>query len=112
ADWRTEYDVVEALRELDHDVRVLGVEDDIEELGRAARAFRPHVVFNFLVEFHGAAHYDQHVTSYLELLRQPYTGCNPRGLALARDKALSKTLLAAAGIRVPRFILFPRGPRG
>jgi hypothetical protein len=25
-----------------------------------------------------------HVVSYLELRKQPYTGCNPRGLTLAR----------------------------
>ena len=32
--------------------------------------------------------FDQNVVSYLELLRVPYTGCNPRGLMLSRDKAL------------------------
>jgi hypothetical protein len=41
--------------------------------------------------------------SYLELLRLPYTGCNPRGLILARDKALSKKLLAYHRIPVPEF---------
>ena len=45
--------------------------------------------------------YDAHVVSYLELMRQPYTGCNPRGLMLARDKALSKKLLTYHRIRVP-----------
>jgi D-alanine-D-alanine ligase len=111
ADWRTEYDVVEALHELGHAVRVFGVDDDVDALARACRDYRPHVVFNLLVEFHGAARYDQHVVSFFELLRQPYTGCNPLGLSLARDKALSKTILARHGIRVPRFALFPRGPR-
>jgi D-alanine-D-alanine ligase len=38
--------------------------------------------------------YDQNVASYLELLQVPYTGCNPRGLMLARGKDLSKTLVA------------------
>src|SRR6185503_2821577 len=41
----------------------------------------------------------------------PYTGCNPRGLTLARDKALSKHLLAAHGVDVPRFQVFERGSR-
>jgi D-alanine-D-alanine ligase len=53
--------------------------------------------------------YDQHVVSYLELLHQPYTGCNPRGLVLARDKALSKKLLHYHRIPVPEFHVFPRG---
>jgi D-alanine-D-alanine ligase len=53
--------------------------------------------------------YDQHVVSYLELLRKRYTGCNPTGLLLARDKAISKQLLAFHRIRVPRFAVFPFG---
>ncbi len=111
APWRTEYDVVSALRELGHAVRVLGVEDEIDVLRSACREFTPDVVFNLLVEFHGAAPYDQHVASYFELLKQPYTGCNPLGLSLARDKALSKKILLHHRIRVPRFALFPRGKR-
>jgi D-alanine-D-alanine ligase len=63
------------------------------------------------VHFHGVAVYDQHVVSYMELLKKPYTGCNPRGLMLARDKALSKQLLAFHRIRVPRFQVFPIGRR-
>jgi D-alanine-D-alanine ligase len=39
----------------------------------------------------------------------PYTGCNPRGLTLARDKALSKKLLAYHRIPVPEFTVVPRG---
>jgi D-alanine-D-alanine ligase len=64
---------------------------------------------NLLVEFHGAASYDQHVASYLELLRTNYTGCNPRGLTLARDKALSKEILTYHRVRVPEFQVFERG---
>lgn len=111
ADWRTEFDVLSALRDLGHGAEAAGIPDDVDHLRRAVKEFRPHVCFNLLVEFHGAAHYDQHLVSYLELLRQDYTGCNPRGLTLARDKALSKTLAAAAGVRVPGFAVYPRGRR-
>ncbi len=60
--------------------------------------------------------YDQHVVSYLELLKRRYTGCNPRGLMLAHDKALSKQVLAYHRIAVPEFVVFPmnrkfRAPR-
>jgi len=41
--------------------------------------------------------------SHLELLKLAYTGCNPRGLLLARDKSLSKKLLAYHRIEVPEF---------
>ncbi len=30
------------------------------------------------------------VASYLELMQQPYTGCNPIGLMLSKDKAIAK----------------------
>ena len=109
SDFRAEFDVVTTLGELGHEVEVAGVPDDIEVLRRSVEAFDPQVCFNLLVEFHGSARYDQHVASYLELLRRDYTGCNPTGLTLARDKALSKTLAAAAGVRVPTFHVFPRG---
>src|SRR5439155_11270882 len=46
-------------------------------------------------------------TSYLELLRVPYTGCNPRGLVLARGKDLSKKLLIYHRIPLPAFAVFP-----
>ena len=56
--------------------------------------------------------YDQHVVSYLELMRQPYTGCNPRGLMLAHDKALSKKILTYHRIPTPKFAVFPLGQSG
>src|SRR6185503_10339127 len=110
-EWRTEFDVVRALRTLGHRVEVAGVQHDVEELLAAVRASRPELVFNLLVEFHSNPAFDQHVASLLELLQVPYTGCNPRGLTLARDKALSKQVLAAHGVDVPRFQVFERGAR-
>ena len=107
--WRTEFDVCSALKALGHDVVKLGVGDDVAAIRDAVRDFQPHVAFNLLVEFHGAGTYDQHVASYLELLCANYTGCNPRGLTLARDKALSKEILAYHRVRVPRFQTFARG---
>ena len=69
-------------------------------------------MFNLLEEFHGEAVYDQNVVSYLELLRVPYTGCNPRGLMLARGKDLSKKLVHYHRIPVPAFAVFPMRPQG
>ena len=68
-------------------------------------------MFNLLEEFHGEAAYDQNVASYLELLRIPYTGCNPRGLMLARGKDLSKKLVHYHRIPVPAFAVFPMRPQ-
>ncbi|HEX8745747.1 MAG TPA: hypothetical protein VF717_01015 [Pyrinomonadaceae bacterium] len=105
--WKTEYDVISTLKGLGHDVQPLGLYDDLGVISTAIQDFNPHVAFNLLEEFHGDPLYDQHVVSFLELMRQPYTGCNPRGLTLAHDKALSKMVLSYHKVLVPRFIVFP-----
>ena len=109
APWKTEYDVVVTLKDMGHEVRPLGVDSDLGVLRSAILDFKPHLTFNLLEEFHGVAVYDQHVVSYLELMKGRYTGCNPRGLMLAHDKALSKQILAYHRVRVPEFAVFPRG---
>lgn len=108
---KTEYHVVETLRSLGHDVKVLGVQHELQPIRESVEEWQPHIVFNLLEEFHSLTEFDQHVVSYLELLRVPYTGCNPRGMTIARDKALSKKIAAYHRIRVPRFATFPRGRR-
>jgi D-alanine-D-alanine ligase len=109
AEWKMEYDVIETLRECGHEVRVLGVHDDLAGIRPAAGFFEPHIVFNLMEAFAGVTTFDQNVVSYLELLRLRYTGCNPRGLILARDKALSKKLLAYHRIPVPDFTVVRYG---
>jgi len=105
--WKTEYDVVTTLRESGHETKPLGVQDELKPIRDEVESFKPHVVFNLLEQFHGDPTYDQNVASYLELLRIPYTGCNPRGLMLARGKDLSKQLMAYHRIPVPNFAVFP-----
>ena len=105
---KTEFDVRDALEELGHEVVAIGVSDDLSAIRGAIDAHKPHIAFNLVEEFGGIGHFDQHVVSYLELRKQPYTGCNPRGLTLARDKALTKKILAYEGIKVPEFAVFPK----
>lgn len=109
AAWRTEYDVVSTLRKLGHEVYPLGVKSDLGVIQSAIAEWKPDIAFNLLEEFDGLAVYDQHVVSYLELLRLPYTGSNPRGLMLARDKVLTKKVLAFHKIPYPEFIEVPQG---
>jgi D-alanine-D-alanine ligase len=106
--WRTEYDVVTTLRGLGHSVKALGVRNDLGVIREAIEEWKPHIAFNLLEEFDGVAVYDQNVVSYLELLKVPYTGCNPRGLMLARDKALSKKIFHYHRILSPEFMVVPR----
>jgi D-alanine-D-alanine ligase len=110
APWKTEFDVLRTVRdELEHDVHVLGVKDDLAGIRQAKDEFQPHIAFNLLEAFHEVGTFDQNVVSYLELLRLSYTGCNPRGMLLARDKALSKKLLQYHRIPVPEFVMVARG---
>jgi D-alanine-D-alanine ligase len=110
-EWRTEYDVISTLKGRGHEVRCLGVLDSLTELRASIADWHPDVVFNLLEEFDGIVTYDQHVVAFLELLRQPYTGCNPRGLMLSRDKSLSKQLLSFHRVPTPQFAVFRRGAR-
>ena len=110
-EWRTEFDVVSHLKHASHEVRCIGLLDSLTELRATIQEWKPHLVFNLLEEFDGIAKQDQHVVAFLELLRQPYTGCNPRGLMLSRDKVLSKQLLAYHRIPTPQFALFRRSKR-
>jgi D-alanine-D-alanine ligase len=106
--WKTEYDVVSNLRRMGHEARPLGVQDELNPIRVAADEWKPDVVFNLLEEFHGVSNFDQHVVSYLELLKLAYTGCNPRGLVLARSKAITKKIAAYHRVRVPAFFVATR----
>src|SRR5262249_22501065 len=83
--------------------------DDLGEIRRLATEWKPHIAFNLLEGFDDIVIFDQNVVSHLELLKLPYTGCNPRGLLLARDKSLSKKLLAYHRLAVPQFEVFRMG---
>lgn len=104
---KTEYDVKNAIESLGHHLIAVGVSNDLSTIRGAIDAHKPDIVFNLVEEFDGVGHFDQHVVSFLELRRQAYTGCNPRGLTIARDKALTKKILAYEGLKVPEFAIFP-----
>lgn len=110
-EWQTEYDVMSCLRDAGHEVQVLGLYDNLGDLRTRITEWQPEVAFNLLQEFQGIVTYDQHIVAYLELMRQPYTGCNPRGMMLSRDKVLSKQILTYHRIPTPQFALFRRGRR-
>ena len=109
--WKTEFDVVTSLRQMGHEVLPLGVYDDLGDIRRSINKFQPDITFNLLEEFQGVGVYGHHVVAYLELMRQPYTGCNPRGLLLSSDKPLAKKILAYHRIRTPKFFVVSRNTR-
>ena len=110
-EWRTEYDITTSLRAMGHEVRVIGLGDNLAELRATILDWKPDIAFNLLEEFQGIVTYDTYVVAFLELMRLPYTGCNPRGMMISRDKVLSKQILAYHRIPTARYALLPRKRR-
>jgi D-alanine-D-alanine ligase len=110
-EFKTEYDVVAHLERAGHSVRALGLGDNLGDLRAAITDWKPDIAFNLMEEFQGIVTYDQHVVAFLELMRQPYTGCNPRGMMISRDKVLSKQILSYHRIPTPGFAVIRRGQR-
>jgi D-alanine-D-alanine ligase len=92
-------------------VRPLGVSSDLNPIREVVDEWRADIVFNLLMEFQDVGAYQAYVQSYLELLNVHYTGCNPLGILLTRDKALSKKILRFHRIPTPAFAVFPLGRR-
>jgi len=90
--------VAEALEQSGHQVTRIDVRRDLEHL-LAALTPRPDVVFNAL---HGRGGEDGCVQGVLEFLGLPYTHSGVAGSAVAMNKAMTKALLASAGVRSPR----------
>ncbi|MFZ2031114.1 MAG: hypothetical protein WAU68_12445, partial [Vitreimonas sp.] len=104
---KTEWAVHTTLTELGHEVHWLGVQYNLAPLREKIETWRPDIVFNLLDQFHGETLYCQHVAAFLELMKVPYTGCNPRGMVLAQGKDLSKKLLKYHRVPTPAFVVYP-----
>lgn len=110
-DWKMEFDVTVTLANMGHTVRSIGIDDKLHILRDEVEQWKPDIILNMMEDFYNIPTFDVNFVGYLELLRVPYTGCNPRGLMLARDKALSKKILAYHGIPTPYFAEFPQSRR-
>jgi len=104
-----EFDVARALRSRGHEVRLFGFRDDLEALVAGLRAEPVDAVFNLTERFRNLSTLDYGVTALLEMLDLPYTGASAAGLMLARNKALTKMVLAYQGLRIPHFFVCPPG---
>jgi D-alanine-D-alanine ligase len=107
----TEHHVIETLRELGHEVSVLGAVRDIGTIAGTLTESKPDLVFNLTEAFEGNRQLDKNIAALLEMISVPFTGAGSAGLMLCRDKRLCKELLSLHKIRVPRFFSMPRGRR-
>jgi len=104
-----EYDVARALEANGHEVSLVGVRDDVRRLVERLAALAPALVFNCCEGFAGDARHEYAVAALLEMHGYHHTGSSPTGLLVARNKSLSKKILAFHGIRVPDFAVFRPG---
>ncbi len=113
-DWVTERDVGKALRELGHEVSLLGLYDDLNPLWHRLDHTPPDLVFNLCESLRQQRSFEPHIVGILEASKIPYTGATSLALAICKDKALTKKLLSFHRIKVPRFVTAVRGkrPRG
>lgn len=104
-----EYEVAEALIAKGHDVFLIGFHEDLRHLLDRLEGFGPDLVFNCCEGFRGQPRHDYAVAAVLEMHGYRYTGSPPTALLVARNKSMSKKMLAYHGIRVPEFAVFHAG---
>ena len=108
-DWKTEANVVNALKELGHEIRVVAVYDDISAIIGEVKTNPPDVAFNLVEQFKNFSHYERNIAALLELFGLPYTGCDVPGLMICKNKGLTKKILTYHRVKVPDFAIFPCG---
>jgi len=104
-----EYDVARALMAGDHDVLMIGIGDDVAPPLTKLAAFQPRLVFNGCEGFRKNARHEYAIAALLDMYGYRYTGSSPTALLVARNKSLTKKVLAFHGIRVPAFAEFHEG---
>lgn len=84
---------------------------DVVATAAELRKLRPQMVFNLTEWFDGDRKLDHAIAGLLDVMKVPYTGTGPAGMQLCRDKALSKAIVAARGVAVPRCFTLERADR-
>lgn len=103
--------VFESLRASYRHVAIVPFDPKIVATIEALRALKPRIVFNLTEWVDGDRTLDQAITGLLDIMKLPYTGTGPDGMQLARDKALSKAIVAGLGVDVPRHFVLNHGAR-
>lgn len=104
-----EYDVARALIDKGHDVLMVGVRDDVRRLLDRLAPFAPDIVFNCCESFRDDSHLEYAMAAVLEMAGYRFTGSPATALLVARNKSMSKKILAFHGIRVSDFAVYHAG---
>jgi D-alanine-D-alanine ligase len=95
--------VLRVLRRRYRQVEVVPFSPGVVETVERLRRLKPRIVFNLTEWVDGDRKLDAAITGLLEMMRLRYTGTGSDGLRLARDKVLSKQIVAGLGVAVPRY---------
>jgi D-alanine-D-alanine ligase len=106
----TAADVVKTLNTAGFAVRKLGISLDPQPFIDEVKQARPDAVFNLFEGVPTQLGTEVGVASLLDWLNLSYTGCPAACLSLGRDKALTKHLLAGAGLPTAKYAVVDRVP--
>lgn len=97
------HEVRDIFRRRGHEVTLLPIRaGDLRWLAKASRA---DLIFNLCEGIGGEARFEDYVVGALELTGVPFTGCRHWTTTIAHRKHVVNTLLSAAGIPIPAFML-------
>ena len=106
-----EQQVFKSLRKRYAQVAVVPFGPDIVATLAELRKLRPRIVFNLTEWLDGDRKLDHAIAALLDVMKFCYTGTGPAGMQLCRDKAFSKSIVAAAGVDVPCCFTLGRNDR-
>lgn len=98
---QTERDVWLGLKRAGFQCELSTAQSDLRDLDRDLARFKPHFVFNLLEEFRDEGIFDFHAVSFLEARGVVYTGCNPRGLIVSRNKTWASHIARSVEVNAP-----------
>ena len=99
-------DIKCALNALGYRATTFNVDSDIFHLIDVLRGEKPDLIFNLVECVENDSDQEMNVAGLYELLKIPYTGAGSLTLGIALDKPRVKEILAAHGIRTPRYQVF------
>jgi len=95
-------DIAAIFAQLGHRAQRVPVRHDMRWFAVCRRA---DLVFNLCEGVHGVAQWEDHVVATLEFAGIPHTGCGLWTVSACRRKGAANTLLAHAGLSVPRWTI-------
>jgi D-alanine-D-alanine ligase len=102
--------IVDGLRGKGYDAQAINIEDNFDRLFESLTSPRPDVVFNLMESFNGDPRQEDRVAGLYDLLRIPYTGSPPMALSICQRKGVTKQILEALDIPIPKYALVRERP--